>query len=149
MIEKAGGPAVDWSAFLRAMAEEIDAVGGAAARDALLRGVGHRMAALRPITVVPNMETLGMELNDLLAAMGWGHVSFQLNEQDRSLLITHSSLPRIGAAGDPPGTWISALLEGLYEGWMRQLPSSDPSLVARRMRVAPQTVLLRYGKPAP
>jgi len=89
-----------------------------------------------------------MELNDTLGAVGWGAVGFQLNETDRSLLITHTGLPRVGAAGDPPGTWISAVLEGLYDGWMGQLPGSDPSLVARRMRVTPQTVLLRYGRPA-
>lgn len=138
---------VDWTAFLRALAEEIDGIGGATARDALLRGIGQRMAAIRPISAAPNMDTLAMELNDQLAAMGWGSVSFQLNEQDRALLITHTGLPRIGAAGDPPGTWISALLEGLYDGWMGQLPGADRSLLARRMRVTPQTVLLRYGRP--
>jgi hypothetical protein len=40
------------------------------------------------------------------------------------------------------------VLEGLYEAWLSQLPGSDPSLVARRMRVTAQTVLLRYGRPA-
>jgi hypothetical protein len=148
MSEKTAVSLVDWSTFLRALAEEIDSVGGAVARDALLRGIGRRMAGMRPITAAPNMETLAMELNDTLGAVGWGAVGFQLNETDRSLLITHTGLPRVGAAGDPPGTWISAVLEGLYDGWMGQLPGSDPSLVARRMRVTPQTVLLRYGRPA-
>jgi hypothetical protein len=138
---------VDWNVFLRAVADAIDGLGGPAARDVWLRDVGQRMAAMRPLSSVQNMETLAMELNDVLGGMGWGHVSFQLNEQDRSLLITHADLPRIGAAGDPPGTWISALLEGLYKGWMGQLPGSDPALVAQRLRVTPQTVLLRYGRP--
>jgi hypothetical protein len=151
MSESAGetpqAGAVDWTVFLRAMAEEIDAAGGPAARDALLRGVGRRMAAMRPLTAAPNMETLTMEVNDQLAAAGWGAAGFVLSERDRSLLITHSQLPRLGAAGDPPGTWLSAMLEGLYEGWMAQLPGADPALVARRMRVTPQAVLLRYGRP--
>lgn len=148
MSDRISGSGVDWSVFLRAVAEEIDTLGGAQARDALLRAVGKRMAAIRPISAAPNMDTLSMELNDMLGGMGWGTVSFQLNEQDRSLLITHSGLPRIGAAGDPPGTWISALLEGLYEAWMGQMPGADASLVARRMRVTPQAVLLRYGRAA-
>lgn len=140
--------AIDWTVFLRAMAEGIDSLGGPVARDVWLRSVGERMGAMRPISPVPNMESLTMEMNDVLAAMGWGQVGFQLNEQDRSLLITHTHLPRVGAAGDPPGTWLSALLEGLYRAWMGQLPGADPSLVAQRLRVTPQTVLLRYGKPA-
>lgn len=143
-----GGRAIDWSIFLRAMAEEIDALGGKGARDALLRGIGGRMALMRPIAAAPDMDTLVMDLNDTLGEMGWGGVSFQLNEQDRSLQIVHTYPPRIGAAGDPPGTWISALLEGLYEGWMNQLPDSDKELVARRTSVTPQVVLLRYGLPA-
>jgi hypothetical protein len=138
---------VDWSIFLRAMADEIDTLGGGAARDALLRSVGARMAAMRPLSSAPNMETLAMEINDQLALMGWGQVGFVLSERDRSLLITHSQLPRIGAAGDPPGTWLSALLEGLYQGWLGQLPGSDQTLAVRRMRITPQAILLRYGKP--
>jgi len=138
---------VDWTLFLRAMADEIDAVGGANARDALLRAVGLRVAAMRPVGASPNMETLAMEMNDQLSAIGWGNMAFTLSERDRALLITHSQLPRVGAAGDPPGTWLSALLEGLYEGWLAQLPGSDPSMIVRRMRLTPQAVLLRYGRP--
>lgn len=138
---------IDWTLFLRAMADEIDAVGGANARDSLLRAVGQRVATMRPVGSAPNMETLAMEMNDQLAAIGWGMVNFVLSERDRSLLITHSHLPRVGAAGDPPGTWLSAMLEGLYETWLAQLPGSDQTLVVRRMRITPQAVLLRYGKP--
>jgi hypothetical protein len=138
--------AIDWSVFLRAMADEIDAMGGAQARDALLRGVGRRMAAMRPISPAPNLETLAMEINDHLGVMGWGSVGFVLSDRDHALLITHTQLPRIGAAGDPPGTWVSAVLEGLYSGWMNQMPGADHSLTVRRLRLTPQTVLLRYGQ---
>ena len=148
MSEAQAGKGVDWSIFLRAVAETVDALGGPLARDMWLREIGERMAAMRPISAVPNMETLAMELNDALGSMGWGQVSFHLNETDRALLITHTNLPRVGAAGDPPGTWISALLEGLYKAWMGQLPGSDPTLEATRLRVTAQTVLLRYGRPA-
>jgi hypothetical protein len=142
--DKAQG--IDWSVFLRALADEVDTMGGPQARDALLRGVGARMAGMRPISPAPNLETLSMEINDHLGAMGWGSVGFVLSERDHALLITHNQLPRIGAAGDPPGTWVSALLEGLYAGWLGQMPGSDRTLVVRRMRITPQTVLLRYGQ---
>jgi hypothetical protein len=137
---------IDWSVFLRALADEVDTMGGAQARDALLRGVGTRMAAMRPISPAPNLETLAMEINDHLGTMGWGAVGFVLSERDHALLITHSQLPRIGAAGDPPGTWVSAVLEGLYGGWMNQMPGSDRGLTVRRVRITTQTVLLRYGQ---
>jgi hypothetical protein len=137
---------VDWSLFLRAIADTIDEAGGDHARDALLRQVGQRMAMRRPIAAARNMEALAMEMNDHLAGMGFGSVAFSLSERDRSLLLTHSQLPRIGAAGDPPGTWLSALLEGLYDTWFAQLEGSDRTMVARRMRVTPDVVLLRYGR---
>ena len=138
-------PPIDWSVFLRAMADEIDTMGGAPARDTLLRGVGRRIAVMRPISPAPNLETLAMEINDHLGGMGWGSVGFVLSDRDHALLITHNQLPRIGAAGDPPGTWMSALLEGLYTGWMNQMPGADHTLSVRRLRITPQTVLLRYG----
>jgi hypothetical protein len=144
--EVASTTPLDWTLLMRALAEEIDAAGGANARDALLRAVGLRMAAMRPLTPAHTMDTLVMEINDMLAAIGWGSASFQLNETDRSLLISHDGLPRIGAAGDPAGTWMSAVLEGLYHGWLAQLPGNDPSLAVRRMRISPTMVLLRYAR---
>jgi hypothetical protein len=137
---------LDWTLLLRAMAEEIDAADGTAARDAMLRKVGLRMSAMRPLTPSLTMDALVMEMNDMLADIGWGSASFSLNETDRSLLITHDDLPRVGAAGDPPGTWLSAVLEGLYQGWMTQLPGADTSLTAKRLRVSPATVLLRFAR---
>lgn len=146
MSETAAPPQVDWTALLRSLAEEIDASSGAAARDRLLRATGLRMAALRPLTPAHTMDTLVMEVNDMLAVIGWGSVSFQLNETDRSLLISHTGLPRVGAAGDPPGTWLTAVLEGLYQGWMSQLPGADATLSIKRLRASPNAVLLRYAR---
>jgi len=139
---------VDWSLFLRAMADAIDALSTPAARDEWLRDVGIRIAGMRPLRHVPNLETLAMEVNDFLREQGWGSARFDLQEADRSLLITHSNLPRLGAAGEPPGTWLTALLEGLYTTWLGQLPGADPGLIARRLRASPETTLLRYGMPA-
>ena len=134
---------VDWTLFLRAMADAIDALSSASARDEWLRDVGARVANLRPLRHVPNLETLAMEVNDFLREQGWGTATFDLQDADRSLLITHSGFPRLGAAGDPPGTWLTAMLEGLYSTWLGQLPGADTSLIARRVRASADTTLLR------
>jgi hypothetical protein len=135
-----------WRIFLRGLAEEMDTQGGAAARDELLRGVGQRMARLMPLPEVTSVEALEIEMNDALGAIGWGTVRLSLRESERSLIITHTGLPRVGAAGDPPGLWLSAALEGLYDTWMAQQPSSDPALIAQRLAVlAADTLTLRYG----
>lgn len=138
--------AVQWRPFLRALVDEIDGLASPAERDDMLRGVGNRMARLQPLPDVPTLHTLQLEMNDALAALGWGNVSLALDHADRVLLITHTGLPRIGATGTPPGTWLAALLEGLYETWISGQPGADTTLVARRGAVdAAGWVVLRYG----
>jgi len=136
-----------WRSFLRALAEEVDSSAGPSARDALLRGVGHRMARMMPLPPASSMETLELEMNDALSSTDWGRVRLDLQESDRCLVLTHTALPRIGSAGDPPGTWLAAVLEGLYEGWMAQQPGSESSLSARiQPGTGSETVTLRYGR---
>ncbi len=136
-----------WGRFLRAMADELDATTVPAARDGLLRGVGRRMATMMPLPAATSLETLELEMNDALDQLGWGSVRFDLHEADHCLLLTHTGLPRLGATGEPPGTWLAPTLEGLYEGWMAQQPGSEPSLAARLDPHAKAgTVVLRYGR---
>jgi len=140
-----GPVAVDWSLFLRAMADAMDTALGAQGRDAWLRDAGSRIAQMRPLRHVTNMESLVLEVNDFLDEQGWGEMRVDLQPADHALLITHTNLPRLGAAGDPPGTWLTALLEGLYTTWFAQLPDAEASLSARRMRVSPDVTMLRYA----
>lgn len=138
---------VQWRPFLRALAEEIDTLAGEAERDALLRGVGARMARLLPLPPVASLESLEIEMNEALATLGWGRTRLSLNETERALAITHTGLPRIGSTGTPPGTWLAALLEGLYGAWMAQQPGSDPTLAARLATPpSPDTITLRFGR---
>jgi hypothetical protein len=136
-----------WRNFLRALAEEVDASAGPSSRDSLLRRVGDRMARMMPLPPASSLETLEIEMNDALTDAGWGSVQLDLRESDRYLVLRHRGLPRIGSAGDPPGTWLAAVLEGLYEGWMGQQAGSEPSLAAR---IQPggncESVELRYGR---
>ena len=145
---RAGGHAeTRFRIFLRALAEEIDAVAGANGRDSLLRNAGHRMARLLPLPAVGSMEALELEMNERLGEIGWGSARLALNEEERCLLIAHAGLPRLGAAGDPPGTWFGAVLEGLYEAWMADQPGGDPALVARRHGAeGPDVLTLRLSR---
>jgi hypothetical protein len=137
----------DWRPFLRALAEEMDAVAGPAGRDALLRRTGLRMAALYPLPPRASTEALAIEMNEILAAAGWGSVSIDFSESDRCLYLTHTGLPRIGGGGTPPGTWLGSVLEGLYEGWLAQQPGADTTLLARRANTeGSDVVVLRYGR---
>ena len=135
-----------WRVFLYALAEEVDTQGGIAARDELLRGVGRRMAKLRPILSVSGIDLLATEINEQLSTMGWGSVSLRTDDEYPALLIIHTGLPWVGAIAEPPGTWLSAVLEGLYQGWLSQLPTNDVSMVVRRESVTARTVTLHYSR---
>lgn len=144
----AGTESIQWRLFLRALVDEVDAMAVPAERDEMLRGVGARMARLLPVPAVGTLAMLQLEVNEVLRSIGWGEAAFTLDETDRLLAIAHAGLPRIGSAGDPPGTWLSALLEGLYESWLgqQQLAGTPLSFNARRIRLDQDGVTLHYGR---
>lgn len=132
--------------FLRALAAEIDGQAGPAGRDALLRAVGRQMARLAPLTPVATMEALEAEMNAALAGIGWGRTRLSLHEAERALVFTHTGLPRLGGLGEPPGLWLAAALEGLYEAWMAAQPGADAGVGARRLAGAADEVVIRYAR---
>ena len=141
------GCSVRFRTFLRALAEEIDSAAGPEGRDALLRKIGHRMARLVPLPSVASMEALQMEINERLGELGWGNARLDLNEAEHCLVITHMEMPHLGAAGDPPGTWLSAVLQGLYEAWIAAQPGGDPALVAQRKTTdGPDVLMLQLSR---
>lgn len=136
-----------WLDFLQALADEVDGLGGAGARDALLRGVGTRMAARHALPPARDLTSLQGFVNVTLANWGWGEVRFIFDPAAEALVIAHVGLPALGRSGTPPGTWLSAVLEGLYEGWLGALPGGVPGLVATRDAVTAECVMLRYWRP--
>jgi hypothetical protein len=69
------------------------------------------------------------------------------DERERCLLLTHEGLPRVGGAGDPPGSWLAGALVGLYEGWLSQQSGADASFAARRVPSSdPDEIVIRYGQ---
>jgi hypothetical protein len=146
-------PAIDavslptgWRAFLRGLAQALDAQAGSDARTAILRATGQQMAEMLTLPAVDSLEALELEMNDVLAEIGWGRVELTLVEAERCVTIGHTGLPRIGSAGEPPGTWLAPVLEGLYQGWMGQQPGADPSFRAGIRSYEQGGILLRYGR---
>jgi hypothetical protein len=138
---------VQWRLFVRALADEVDSLAGPGERDDMLRGMGRRMARMTPLAHVDQLDALEMEMNDALGDLGWGRAHLHLNADDRAIMIRHSGLPKVGSLGSPAGTWLAALLEGLYEGWMAQQPGSQGSLVARRVPAnSSEFVVLRFAR---
>ncbi len=138
---------IDWRIFMRAMAEEVDSLAGAGERDDMLRGIGRRMSRMLPLPPTQSVTELEIEMNEVLAAAGWGHVALQVNEARRSLELTHTGLPRIGSLGTPAGTWLSPLLEGLYDGWLAQQPGSKPALASQRVPAeSGSAIVLHYER---
>ena len=133
--------------FLRALAAEVDGQAGAAGRDALLRGVGKQMACLAPLAPVDSLQALEAEMNAALEAMGWGQTRLVLHEAERALVFTHAGLPRVGGAGEPPGLWLAAVLEGLFEAWMAAQPGADAGMTAsRQASIGSDEVTIRYAR---
>ena len=136
-----------WRMFLRALADEVDALTSAAERDDMLRAIGRRMARSMPIAPVASLDTLQVEINDTLETIGWGSARLELNANERALMIHHADLPRIGSLGTPPGSWLAAVLEGLYETWLATQPGSDPNLTIRREPGGTaRMITLRFGR---
>jgi hypothetical protein len=137
---------VAWRTFLRGLAVELDAQAGLEVSTAILRGVGRHMAGLLTLVNVESLEALALEMNGVLAEIGWGCVQLTLLEAERCVIMTHTGLPYIGSAGEPPGTWLAPVLEGLYQGWMAQQPGADKAFVARIRQFEDDKIVVRYGR---
>jgi hypothetical protein len=135
-----------WRVFLRGLAIELDARTGPEASSAILRAAGQQMAGMLALVAVDSLEALEMEMNGVLAEIGWGSVRLMLHEVERCVILSHSDLPRIGSAGEPPGTWLAPALEGLYHGWMGQQAGADPSFATRIKSHEGNTIVIRYGR---
>jgi hypothetical protein len=145
VIDAAPLPQV-WRAFLRGLALEIDVQVGSDVRVAILRATGQRMAEMLTLPAVDSLEALELEMNDVLAEIGWGRAELTLLEAERCVAIGHVGLPRIGSAGEPLGTWLAPVLEGLYQGWMGQQPGADPSFRSSIKTYEQGGVVIRYGR---
>ena len=81
----------------------------------------------------------------VLTEIGWGSVRLAMNEAERCVVLDHTGLPQVGSAGEPAGTWLAPVLEGLYQDWMGQQPGADESLRARLQHCG-SSITIRYGR---
>jgi hypothetical protein len=137
---------VPWRVFLRCLAYQIDAQREPETRTQILRDTGRHMAALLALPPVGSLEALEVEMNGVLTEIGWGSVRLNLNETERYVLLTHRGLPGIGSAGEPCGTWLSPVLEGLYESWMAQQPGAESAFLVRIKQHEAGSIIMRYGR---
>lgn len=136
---------VMWRTFLRGLALEMEAQAGQHACFAVLRGTGRRMAQMSVLPEVASIPALELEMNAVLGEIGWGSVRLTLNETERCVVLSHSGLPSVGSAGEPAGTWLAPVLEGMFETWMGQQPGADASFRAQLYEIG-DTIVVRYGK---
>jgi hypothetical protein len=135
-----------WRTFLRGLVVELGAQTGPDASSAILRGVGQQMAKLLTLVAVDSLDALELEMNLVLAEIGWGQVQLLLREAERCVIMVHAGLPSVSSAGEPPGTWLAPVLEGLYEGWMGQQPGADGALRSQIERHEGNKIFIRYGR---
>jgi hypothetical protein len=137
---------VVWRTFLRSLAVELDAQVGSDASKAILRRIGLQMASLLTLVAVDSLEALELEMNVVLTEIGWGRVQIDLMEAERYVSIIHTGLPPIGSAGQPAGTWLAPVVEGLYQGWMGQQPGADNAFRAKIEEYEDNKIVIHYGR---
>ena len=107
--------------------------------------VGRRMAAHADMTDVTNITTLTARINLFWGAMGWGSALVEMTGD--GLAIHHTGMPRIFNA-EAGGRWSiigSALLEGIYDSWLRTV-GSGPALKTRVIEWRAGSVELLHGR---
>jgi hypothetical protein len=112
-----------WKIFLRALADEL----GAQMPDTELRAffhvIGGRIARQAPLPPGSSLADLEKNVNAYCAASGWGWLA--VRDLSNSLEFQHSCAPLRAAFGDDALPWTSALLEGLYAEWVKQVGAGD------------------------
>jgi len=142
------GVAAQWRTFLRAMMETLESHLDDAGREAMLRLVGARMAALMPLPACATLAELETRINDALATVDWGYVEMSLDLGNRTMVLRHVAAPMVGTHADLNGNWIGSVLEGLYGGWLSSQPGAEPSVPVRKWSPDGAALLLRYAKVA-
>ncbi|MFH8132706.1 cellulose biosynthesis protein BcsD [Pantoea osteomyelitidis] len=132
-----------WFDLLSVMIDGMMANAGEEEAAAFLRVMGESLAARYPLPEARTVQDLEREMNLQLARFNWGFVLLQ--PQDRALLIQHHALP-VGGESMEPARWqsaMSAVLNGLFAGWLRGQGGSPAVPVALEMNDG-NVLLYRY-----
>ncbi|WP_426957894.1 cellulose biosynthesis protein BcsD [Muricoccus radiodurans] len=139
------GSGPDWSGFLRALLEILEAHLEAEERAVLLRAIGARLAATSPLPPEDTLAGLEARMNERLAITRWGSVSIALDSTGPSLVLTHATPPSIPVAKGVEDHPLGPVLAGLHAGWIAAQPGAEPDIEASLVSAAEDRVVLRYG----
>lgn len=138
-----------WQSFIQVFIEEIYQTAGDEDACSFLRHMGARLAKIHPVALYDSIEELERSMNRILSSLDWGWVQIQVRET--SLVFYHGAfpLPSFGKAeSEREARVFSALLEGLYHGWMVALGGS-PDVIVQTLKAQPgQAFELVYSKAA-
>lgn len=105
-----------WRGFVQAMADEFAAELPAHELPTLMARIGLRFARLHPLQESVSLVEVEAGANRIWSEHDWGMC--RLLERTESVEILHACAP-INVALD--ADWSDGFLEGVYEGWFRQL----------------------------
>lgn len=110
-----------WRLFLELVFDELSNSAGKEELSGFWRHIGSRVSAERPIGDCATLERLERAVNDELDLLDWGWVSMTTDNQ--KVRICHTACPIPGSSQERVETSLlamSALLEGVYKGWLQQ-----------------------------
>jgi Cellulose synthase subunit D len=116
---------LQWSPFLRALAQELIANADKHALHQLFTNVGSRFATtvLPQFSGISTLKELNDALNGLWAPMSWGYV--KLTEASTAIEIEHRYAPLAEAFGDEMLEWSVGVMEGFYQSVFRSFGASE------------------------
>lgn len=110
-----------WRLFLELVFDELSSSAGKEESSGFWRHIGGRIASEMPIGECATLELLEAVINDILGQLDWGWASITADNQ--KMHICHTASPAPGSSRERIETSLfamSALLEGLYQGWLQQ-----------------------------
>lgn len=127
---------------LKAMTSELLAHVGEEQLRALFRATGAQIGETWPVEKIDKLGDLEQVVRAWLAANDWGWL--KIEHQDDAVDFVHGDSPLVAWFGEASLGWSSALFEGLYATWIRQL-GADERLQLRQIRQADRPAQeLRY-----
>lgn len=116
---------------LKAMSTELLTHVGEEQLRALFRATGVQIGESHPVAKIERLGELEQAAQSWLAVNDWGWLKLEHHEE--SVDFVHGDSPLVAWFGEASLAWSSALFEGLYEIWIRQL-GADERLQLRQIR---------------
>jgi hypothetical protein len=110
-----------WRLFLELVFDELLRSAGQEESSGFWRHIGSRIALEMPIGECATLERLEQAINNELGLLDWGYTN--ISADNGKMQICHTACPIPGVSQERIQSSLlamSALLEGLYKGWLYQ-----------------------------